>query len=346
MPFSENIEIGYNLDDVVIKTKDLSQIKMIEECNPYYHIDGKDKLPFFIPPFKKYINTDNLVKYDSMGLNPILYPSQSLSSIMEYINKGYWVTMDDCQFENYFVNDDRSITTKVKRVFMTYPRGLSGRAFNLIQAAKKKHGNTLLIMVGDVANSETYKLLSDAGADYVIVGHGRDMFNPETEYTGISCPLATVIDECKQYQICACDPAKIVATGQEITSFGDMMKCLALGADYVMSESLFDMVYTETHNTRIHYYVVPEYPLKGMIFEEGSIPSINQIPELLKLEAPLYWSPSEKYPLEEAFVRYDINSFIKKMEESMLTTMAYCGTTTLLEFVRDAVCMVQYNTQY
>jgi len=97
---------------------------------------------------------------------------------------------------------------------------------------------TVHIMAGNVATGQGYKDLSDWGADSVKVGIGNGSICSTRIHTGHGVPSVTAILECAKMSETMLHPAKIIADGG-IKNSGDIVKALAVGADFVMLGSLF-----------------------------------------------------------------------------------------------------------
>jgi IMP dehydrogenase/GMP reductase len=123
------------------------------------------------------------------------------------------------------------------------------RLFDAAIEAKSIWGNNLIIMAGNMANPEAYLEYSKAGIDYVRCGIGSGFGCLSTSNTGVHMPMASLIDKIKtikkdvehwhkQSEYIYKSVPKIIADGG-IRNYDDVIKALALGADYVMIGSVF-----------------------------------------------------------------------------------------------------------
>jgi IMP dehydrogenase len=102
-----------------------------------------------------------------------------------------------------------------------------------IEKIKENHGEYCNIMAGNVATLEAFNRLADWGADSIRVGIGGGSICSTRIQTGHGIPTFQSILDCAQSD----RDAKIIADGG-IRSSGDIVKCLAAGADFVMLGSI------------------------------------------------------------------------------------------------------------
>lgn len=113
------------------------------------------------------------------------------------------------------------------------------RLYVASKTAKEYYGDRLKLMVGNVANPETFKKFCEIGVDYVRCSVGSGQACTTSTNLGILYPMASLIDECFQIKEENGYITKIVADGG-ISSYRRMIKSLALGADYVMLGSVLN----------------------------------------------------------------------------------------------------------
>ena len=119
------------------------------------------------------------------------------------------------------------------------------KIYDLVRTAKTIHKNFLTVMVGNIANHQTIIDCMEAGVDYVRVGVGSGEVCITSTNTSIHTPMASLISETRFIRdehytssFGRVTKTKIIADGG-IRGYGDVIKALALGADYVMIGGLF-----------------------------------------------------------------------------------------------------------
>lgn len=93
-----------------------------------------------------------------------------------------------------------------------------------------------LLVAGSVATYNGARRLINAGADILRVGIGAGAACTTREVTGFGVPMVTSIQECAS--VAASFGKQIIADGG-IKTTGDIVKALAIGADYVMMGRMF-----------------------------------------------------------------------------------------------------------
>ena len=245
-----NIKYSYN--DISIIPNELSHISHRSECCPFL---DNGKLPIFTAPMSTVVNINNFELFEMNNINAILPRSVYVDDRLEFAKNGKWTAFSLTEFERIFADEDNSIEFKsgpVKHILIDVANGHMAKIYELVKRCKTILGDQIEIMIGNIANPKTYRDAALAGASYVRLGIGSGSGCITSSNTGIHFPMASLIDETvdvrnnlmendevqeylklKHFQM-----PKIIADGG-IRNYSDVIKALALGADYVMIGGLF-----------------------------------------------------------------------------------------------------------
>ena len=238
-------KIYYTYEDVTIIPNVISLIEHRSEC---ITLDEEGMLPLFTAPMDTVVSEKNFELFENEMIHAILPRTESLITRLDYSLKGRWAAYSLEEFENVFCNESKKLDEKNKiKALIDIANGHMMKSVDLVRSAKNIYGDNIIIMVGNIANPKTYAEYARVGADYIRIGIGSGCGCLSSSNTGVHMPMATLIDETVEVKNSLENKwfngeykklPKIIADGG-IRNYRDIIKALALGADYVMIGSVF-----------------------------------------------------------------------------------------------------------
>lgn len=224
------------IDDIVLYPSELNNGFQGAKYN-YGVVDDLDRtvsLPIFTSPNDAITDNKNWKVWYKEGIRPILPRTEDIQ-----------IRLDGCQYifsafsieevKEYFINSGKRSYQNQIRVCIDGGNGEDIEIFNVSSQLKKMYGNQINIMAGNIGNPKTYINYCKAGIDYVRVGISSGSLVDFNKY-GFYYPMAQLLIDIAGIKATSCvglKPTKIIADGG-ISNQVDILKCLALGADYVM----------------------------------------------------------------------------------------------------------------
>lgn len=329
----------FDFDDIIIVPKTISDITSRYNDISITYENGN--LPLFTAPMDSVINVENMEDFHECGINVVLPRTEFRrnESIPHFKSFGI------AEFESF---------VKEKRLVFDYPYDSKKNTNILIDVANghmKKIGElvndameinpSLRFMVGNIANPETYRYYAEnTKVRYVRVGIGNGNGCLTTQQTGVGYPKAALINECykiKQELGGGNELPYIVADGG-MKDYSDIIKSLALGADYVMVGSIFNKA-IESSGQNYLYKIKISPKLAEDLFDRG-FPVTKQF---YGMSTKLAQKKMGKTNLKtsEGVVRYrkveyKLNDWVENFEAYLRSTMSYSDARSLSEFVGKA----------
>ena len=311
-----NVKLDFN--DLLIVPKKVTDINTRSVINPY--ID--DKLPLFTAPMDTVISIENMDIFKKNKINICL--PRGLKSRIGF--KSYSIT----QMKNLLE------TNQLERD--SYLIGVAnGHMDSVLELTKKikEYNPYLKLMVGNVANPETYALLSEAGADYVRVGIGNGGGCLTTQNTGVGYPMASLIKECYEISTTLKKAAYIVADGG-MQTYSDVIKALALGADYVMLGSILNKSLESSGDNYLLKKIKVSQKTANLFYNLG-VPVYKKFRGMSTKEVQKKWGATELKTSEGVVrfrkVEYRLDKWVENFEDYLRSAMSYTGSKNLKEFV-------------
>lgn len=240
MALRENNKIYYSYKDVTILPSIISNIEHRSSCNPYY---DNGLLPLFTSPMDTVVGEENFSSFYNESIIPILPRTIDVNKRLKNSTDGKWSAYSLSEFERLFCNGLNVIQSDSIFALIDVANGHMSKILDVSRRAKNLYGDKITIMAGNIANPQTYIQYAEAGIDYCRCGIGGGNCCITATQLGIFCPMATLISDIYNIKKFLLSQGKknlpkIVADGG-VRNYDDIIKALALGADYVMCGSIF-----------------------------------------------------------------------------------------------------------
>lgn len=307
-----------DFNDLLIVPKELTDINSRSTVDPFKN----GMLPIFTAPMDTVVSPDNAIKFHKHKIN-ICLPRYAQ---MELGFKSYSISS-----MNKFLSTN---TLKTDSYLIDVANGHMDSVLNLTKKLKEINPD-IKLMVGNIANPETYALLSDAGADYVRVGIGNGGGCLTTQNTGVGYPIASLIKKCYEISTTLKNPAYIVADGG-MQSYSDIIKALALGADYVMLGGILNKALESSGKNYLWKKIKVSHKFAKRAYKWG-IPVYKKFRGMSTKEVQKEWG-CKNVKTSEGVVRfrrveYKLHQWCENFEHYLRSAMSYTGAHNLKEFV-------------
>ena len=341
MHFDKTSNIKVDFNDILIQPAEKTSITSRKQINPF---DKGGYLPIFTAPMDTVVDEENHKLFFENKIN-ICFPRQKDYKTSHYPGFFYSLSLDDFIKEyvekTIFWSPGISVShdgphKSTVYILIDIANGHMEKMMDAIKKAKEKHGDNIFVMAGNVANPNTYRLLSDAGADAVRIGIGNGNGCLTTQQTGIGYPMASLIREC-YYKSLTMDNAALIIADGGMKDYSDIIKAIALGADYVMVGSLLNKCLESCGETRIFKYIKlnPKSKLTQWLYKKG-FKLTKRFRGMSTKEVQKNWG-NEVIKTSEGVVRirpveYTLAQWAGNFEDYLRSAMSYTNCKTLSEF--------------
>lgn len=341
----------YSLDEIGLIPAEVSDIKHRADVNPFVKSPfGGEMLPVFVAPMTCVLNSENICTFARSKVEPILPVTSKLWMDRTQLPTGSrwlgWTAMTLDEFKHYFCGCNAQEGKKY-HILIDVANGHMKELFDVVKDAKQEYGKDLVVMIGNIANPETYIECCKARVDYVRVGIGGGSGCTTSVQTGIHASIPWLLKEInsakshikflenyeqyldkedKEIRAIKGFRTKVVADGG-INTIAKAIKCLALGADYVMMGQCFAECEEGSANGCVRAHLregdtlYKEHLYYGQASEPGQMDRFGKIKS--NPEGMAKWVP----------VKYTLKEFTGKFEAALRSAMSYCGAHNLEEFI-------------
>ncbi len=333
----------YDFDDILLQPATLSKIKSRSEINSR-NIYGS--LPLMTAPMDTVVGENNFHLFKNKGIMPVLPRIPNPNS--EWVDTGIFLSYSLQDFQRIFLDNDAYVADG-ERIFalIDVANGHMEVLYEMAKEAKKKYGYSMRLMVGNVANPDTFLKYCNIGVDMVRIGIGNGNGCLTTVQTGVGYPMASLIKECsniqrKKHLVGDSSPYKteIVADGG-FKKYSDIIKGLALGADYIMLGSILNKCLESAGDTIDDDGIkINQYHEDAKTMFHGELNLYKTFRGMSTKDVQKSWG-KEELTTSEGVVRkhkveYTLDGWVRNFEDYLKSAMSYTDKKELHHFIGGA----------
>ena len=341
----------YSLDEIgLLPSSNPVSINSRQECCPF---NEGGNFPIFVAPMTSVLDFSNYEKFKHRNVIPIIPRRLENLEDRKRMCGNVWCAFSLSEFQKTFCEEadtnDLPKDTKLY-ILIDMANGHMQSLYDAVKLAKSLWSN-LVIMIGNIAHPDMYWQAYLAGADYVRVGIGTGSVCTTGVKTGIHASTVWLLEGIKKVKAEIISGAtminslpKVIADGG-ISTIDRAIKCLALGADYVMIGKMFAQCVEACGQTRIKG--LDKDPQLAMYLASLTAAERDRISSIGKYakERLYYGMASERgqkdisgtKKAEEGIeiwvsVEYTLESLLFQFDSALRSAMSYTGCKTLEEF--------------
>lgn len=345
----KNLKPQFDFDDILIVPKVKTHVS-----SRYKDIVLPKILPLFTAPMDTVVDLNNIDNFMSNGIGialprTIKYSQFVAKAIMSDSKSdgGIFISMGFNDIDAELLTSFRNVH-KDAHILIDVANGHMQKLFDYCREIKRLRPD-IILMIGNIANPETYLWYAkNIEVDYIRVGIGNGGGCLTTKQSGVGYPMASLIYETSEVKKKFLKENKdkkapaIVADGG-MKDHSDIIKALALGADYVMIGSIFNKALESCAQNYLYgikinkeiakYFFEKEYPVKkyfrGMSTKDAQ-----------KAMGKTSFKTSEGV-VRYRKVEYHLSGWVENFEHYLRNAMSYSNAKTLDDFVgKVEICQI------
>ncbi|MFW6219895.1 MAG: IMP dehydrogenase [bacterium] len=338
-------DIKFDLNDILIKPA------ITTDINSRYSISLPTPLPLITAPMDSVVNLNNHKKFIDNGIGVALprtisyeeYYDRKIYSTKkgQYTNNTYarktFISLGFSDLDR-LLSRNPIILLEIENILIDVANGHMKKIIEYCKKLKKINKN-INIMVGNIANPETYEYYTKEGCvDYIRVGIGSGGGCLTSKHATIGHPMGSLIHE--TYQIKKKLSTKpyhlphIVADGG-MKDYSDIIKAYALGADYVMIGSLFNKA-IESAGDNYCFKIKINPSLANFLYKKG-LPIKKMFRGMSTKEAQKAMGKTSLKTSEGVVryrdVEYTLTGWMENFNHYLRSAMSYCNAHDLEQFI-------------
>ena len=194
-----------------------------------------DSLPIFTSPMESVVNEKNWRVWENSKINSVIPRTVDLKTRID-LSQYVFSCFSFSEIKQEFIDQDKRYINSRFKLCLDVGNGHDTLMLEVGNKLKKIYGDQVVLMGGNIGNPETYVEYSKAGFDFIRLGMSSGSLVQRDKF-GFHYPMASLImDTCKVREKAkgiGIRPIGIIADGG-IRGGVDIIKSIALGADYVM----------------------------------------------------------------------------------------------------------------
>lgn len=345
----KNIQTKFDFDDILIvpakKTHIYSRYKGITLTKP---------LPLITAPMDTVVNLDNMNTFLNAGIKVALPRTIKYSDFMNNSvirgkdNENLFISFGFEDLDKFYKNNFKDFHINA-HILIDVANGHMQKIIDYAREIKRLRPD-IVIMAGNIANPETYRWYAENECvDYIRIGIGNGNGCLTTKQSGIGYPMASLIYETREIKNKLLKEGKatpaIVADGG-MKDYSDIIKSLALGADYVMIGSIFNKAFESAADNYL-YGIKLNPKLARKLFDKG-YPIKKYFRGMSTKEAQKAMGKTS-FKTSEGVVRfrqveYYLDGWVENFEHYLRNMMSYVNAKTIDKFIgKVEICQISKN---